>query len=122
MTLVPTDLKVNQFVWVSSAFRGKHGPGPKLCPIIKIGRLLVTIDVGQGQFPQPVKFRLDTQKIDDEYGDQYFRTAAQKSEADRSVACTAYLNGVGITLTSQCQLNGEDQERLVRLLREWGYQ
>lgn len=115
------DLTVGQMVWVGDVHQNPYHPRePKQCSVTKIGRLLVTIDTDPARYHQFVQFRLDTQRINDGYGHQWFKTDPQKKQDEREASNTKYLKDIGVSLSRDCSLSGEDRERLVRLLREWG--
>ena len=107
-----SELKVGDEVLVfsvDSPARRRGEPDPGLPgEIVKVGRKLVTIHCRGWD----TVFRLDTQRINDGYGHEWFATPEQVALDERHDAAMAVLRYVGLEMRSGHHLTLEQAEAL----------
>ena len=108
------ELKVGDEVLVFDVNWGRRGnAGGEPATVVKVGRKLVTLKIGTWWEKQ---FRLDTQRINYDYGHLWFRTKKQVAEDNRRREAVAALASFGLELSRRCSLTTDRLEAVLSAL------
>ena len=110
------DLTEGQRVWLYDikASRRHGSGGPTEATVEKVGRKLVTIRPVDSNWTQV--FRIEEQRVNDDYGHQWFKTDAQREEGERIHFATSTLREAGLDVAYRAAFTVDDLERLVAAL------
>jgi len=86
----------------------KREPGT----IVKVGRILVTIEYG-GSYKTADQFRINTQRINDKYGHRWFKTPEQVAEDNRRTAAWNIINECGLERRFHTRTDGDFSTELL---------
>jgi hypothetical protein len=93
-----SEIKVGDEVRVFDRTRGRHiveRPGE----VVKVGRTLLTIAYGGNKpYPREAKFRMDTGRINDNYGGVWFKTPEQTAAEECAERATKVLREAGLEI------------------------
>jgi hypothetical protein len=108
-----TDIKAGDEVRVFS--RSGRDPKPDPGTIVKVGRTLVEVRyLGRVE-----KFRIDTRRINDNYGDVWFETPEDADRREREIAACVVLRDAGIEFRLGRRFTLEQVEALAEVARSF---
>lgn len=114
--MLAADLAVDQLVWVSHPHDTRRYPA-KLCPVVKVGRKLVTIQVDG----RDVQFRLDRQIINDGTGYTRFDTKQQWEDKLKATETESFFRRVGMDFRISSQIANADRVKIAEFVKSLGY-
>lgn len=115
MRLTANDLHVGQEVVLYDVNRRKDAPRPR-GTITKVGRKLVTIRGNWGGRPR--QYRIDEQRINDNYGHSSFATLEQDAASEQRRADLAVLSRHGFKLEWNAKPSDDDLRAVAAILEQ----